>query len=951
MGGYADEVSLKLTTRDEMSAKLRDARKELRTIEKQMVDTRKQVQDTGSKEAAAELAKLEKQWEEVSHRQRDAAKSLTEAKKALAGVTGEAKDAAKAVEKVGTEAKSTAQATDRLTGETKQLTKASKDSGSAQSGLSHQLGRTALKVAHLDGKFDRLQKTTKGADTHLGKMGLVAGAAVAGGVAAAAAAAIGAGKAIASMTQSAMEDEAGQKKLAGQLKNTTGATGEQVAKLEDWISKQGELTGFADDRMRPALARLADSFGSIGKAKDMTALAMDIATAKGKDLSTVSAALAKANDGQVGALKKLGITLGPQAENMNDYNIAQRAQLKLQEKAQEALDAYGPKSKQYGAAMAKVKDGQKGLNEIAAQGTDMFGELGKKFGGQTSTHAKTLEGRVARLKLIFSETKESIGGAFIPVLTKAFGWIQDKAIPVVRQLAAKLMPKLREGFKVVTQAIEDNRPGLKRVGIILGAIGKVVIEKVVPAFAKLQFKAWAVGIKVIGTLGNKVMDAAPGFLRFAGVAVHAFRAVADAGMTTMESILQTAARTMGWIPGIGPKIRKAADAFSSLKEKTHAALTKTEKDLRKAADGVERWNAKAKKAEAAKLRGNIKDLEDKISSAKKKLSDPKLTKPEKTKLNADIHKWQRDVATAKKDLKSIPATKSVTISVHGTKIKTEADKATKLLGVLNKINGMNARYKVDGGYSGGVGGGGGATGPSHTGYTRPVKIGHANPNWTRYRSGKWHGGTDIGVPPGTAVHATSNQRVRYVKHLNRSYGYHILATDGVRDYLYAHLSSTDGTHANQYIGKNKVIGYSGSTGHSSGPHLHYEVRPAGRGNGSAINPLAYMAGGGRVRGAGTGTSDQVPLMGSNGEFMIREAAARAIGYDRLEQLNRADRMPALPPVVNVAAPRVAQPQQGMAPLVGTMVVQPTSQIDFELGLAREARRQARERATRYAEAS
>lgn len=53
-----------------------------------------------------------------------------------------------------------------------------------------------------------------------------------------------------------------------------------------------------------------------------------------------------------------------------------------------------------------------------------------------------------------------------------------------------------------------------------------------------------------------------------------------------------------------------------------------------------------------------------------------------------------------------------------------------------------------------------------------------------------------------------------------------------------------------------------------------------------------LAGGGRVFGPGTGTSDDVPLWGSNGEFMMRTKAAQAIGYDNLEVMNRTGKLPA-----------------------------------------------------------
>lgn len=113
--------------------------------------------------------------------------------------------------------------------------------------------------------------------------------------------------------------------------------------------------------------------------------------------------------------------------------------------------------------------------------------------------------------------------------------------------------------------------------------------------------------------------------------------------------------------------------------------------------------------------------------------------------------------------------------------------------------------------------------------------------------------------------------------------------------------------------------------------------------------VPHLATGGMVRGPGTGTSDSIPARLSNGEYVIRAAAVRAIGTDTLNRLNVADRTPVLPAIVN--APTITLPAATVgrdAPLVGQMVIHASSQVDVELALAREARRQERDRRTRTA---
>ena len=165
----------------------------------------------------------------------------------------------------------------------------------------------------LFGKDHTASKALKGVgseaeQTHgkLGKLGSIgkgAGLALAGAVGVAAGAMVAAGGAALEMAKGAAEDEKGASRLALALKNTTGATQDSIAKVETWITKQGEAKGIADDALRPALGRLAQSTKNVGEAEDLASLAMDASAGTGKSLEAVSNALAKAHDGNVGCAR------------------------------------------------------------------------------------------------------------------------------------------------------------------------------------------------------------------------------------------------------------------------------------------------------------------------------------------------------------------------------------------------------------------------------------------------------------------------------------------------------------------------------------------------------------------------------------------------------------------------------------------------------------------------
>ena len=129
-----------------------------------------------------------------------------------------------------------------------------------------------------------------------------------------------------------------------------------------------------DAELRPALAKLTTQTKSVSEAQKGVALAMDIAAATGKPLSTVTDALAK---------------------------------------------AYGGNEK----ALAKLSPELKGLIKDGMSAEEAMAKLSDTFGGAAATKANTAEGQFARLSLSLAETKESIGAALLPVVEKVLPYL------------------------------------------------------------------------------------------------------------------------------------------------------------------------------------------------------------------------------------------------------------------------------------------------------------------------------------------------------------------------------------------------------------------------------------------------------------------------------------------------------------------------------------------------
>jgi hypothetical protein len=233
--------------------------------------------------------------------------------------------------------------------------------------------------------------------------------------AAAAAAVAYAGKLAIEGVQAAIADEAAQKRLQTALQNVTGATESQIQAIENQILKTSLATGVSDDQLRPALQRLAIATGNVESAQNLLKIALDISAATGKDLQTVSNALGKAYEGNTAALSKLGV----------------------------------------GLTATEIKT--LGVEEAVKQ-------LSNTFGGSAATQAETFEGRIARVKVAFDETKETIGYALLPIIEKFLKFVTETAVPALQNFK-------KDAIDPVIAAFNRNKDSIEA----LVEFGKVVL--------------------------------------------------------------------------------------------------------------------------------------------------------------------------------------------------------------------------------------------------------------------------------------------------------------------------------------------------------------------------------------------------------------------------------------------------------------------------------------------
>jgi hypothetical protein len=274
-------------------------------------------------------------------------------------------------------------------------------------------GNRTLKLsilADVDDLKKKLGEADKAVESNSSKISEFGKKAAAAFAVAAAAAVAYAGKLAVDGVRAAIEDEQAQLRLANALRQATGATDAQIAATEDMILKTSLATGVADDKLRPAMQRLAVSTKSTEEAQKLLTLALDISAASGKDLETVANALGRAQDGNVTSLGRLGLGLSK----------AELSTLSFTEVQEKLADLYG---------------------------------------GAAATNAETFQGKIDRLKVGFDEAKESLGVLLLPEIEKFINYLNDTGLPSLEAFIAGLTGD--EGLKA---SLDENQKGAYSFG-------------------------------------------------------------------------------------------------------------------------------------------------------------------------------------------------------------------------------------------------------------------------------------------------------------------------------------------------------------------------------------------------------------------------------------------------------------------------------------------------------
>lgn len=249
-----------------------------------------------------------------------------------------------------------------------------------------------------------------------------------------------------------------------------------------------------------------------------------------------------------------------------------------------------------------------------------------------------------------------------------------------------------------------------------------------------------------------------------------------------------------------------------------------------------------------KYMDETKDEREECESEKELVAELKKSMERKQK---ELDELYKENAAAIEELQGAQNETNHALEQNAEEIQKRDDEIARLVEEERKRQEEEERRKQEAAAGNGNYGGGGETGNVDwvpDGSTNGVS--GFNPTWPmpgvtyisdEFGGARGHGGMDIAGPSGTPIVAAESGTVirSYMADTwGWGWGYHVyIYHNGTYSTLYAHMSQT-AVSTGEYVQKGQVIGYEGSTGDSTGPHLHFEVWQ----NGVRVNPRPFLFG-------------------------------------------------------------------------------------------------------------
>lgn len=356
----------------------------------------------------------------------------------------------------------------------------------------------------------------------------------------------------------------------------------------------------------------------------LTRLASDLASFSNTSPEEAAEALGSALRGEAEPMRKYGVlldeaTLKAEAlalgllKPIKDGAKIEKYRVDLMQAQKDLNDVtaeYGPKSLEALDAQSKLGWVQNALQK-ATEGTippltaqqkvlAANSAIFKQTADAQGDFARTSDGLANRQRALTAQwenMKVRLGSGLLPIVNRFAGVLLDDVIPGVQRAAefvrtrfgpafsaigdfvARVIPPLREfggrvlgalakGWANFRAEIQDNGPFLRVIGDNLARIGEFMLDKVLPAVGAFASVTIPTAGKVLGKFIGLLQATAEATLLIAEYGTKAFRIFLQSAMTTFDGIVSAAAKGLGWMPGIGDKVKAANAAFDRFRNNT-----------------------------------------------------------------------------------------------------------------------------------------------------------------------------------------------------------------------------------------------------------------------------------------------------------------------------------------------------------------------------------------------
>jgi len=331
-----------------------------------------------------------------------------------------------------------------------------------------------------------------------------------------------------------------------------------------------------------------------------------------------------------GFIRDMTSSVGPFAKSLLDFGAASGPTLKAFSDGIGGLLSKG---------LPEMFDGLKtGIPGAAKMLDGLFSAVDSVVGGIGRLGGEA--GRV--LGPMFGETFK-VGGDIAAGAMDVLAGALDKLQPVFRDITFG-MKTIRDVGALIGPTLKDTAMGIAGAFLPIG-------DSVNNAVGPLQRLNQWVAENKIGILeasrvfGVAMIDLTGAAINAAPIVIHAFRFISQAFMDSVGVVVGAAAKLFGWMPGIGPKLKKASSEFDSFKGKYLSSLDAAE---RKATEFAA---SSAPKLSAGKLKLDINNWTAQLAEAKRKLATVPPSK--QAALKATIADLEAKVRRAKGQLASV----------------------------------------------------------------------------------------------------------------------------------------------------------------------------------------------------------------------------------------------------------------------------------------------------------